>query len=175
MLIPVETWSQWHNIWFLKVLTNLDLTEDSSTLPLWNKCGMSIISILNVGCRSYFQLTKESPQLAHQDEPWSVLWVFCWQLTHLPLVLHICVSEVGQHWFRYRLVAYSAPNHYLNNYWIITKWTPRNKLQWNFNQNTALFIENASENILCEMTVILSRGRWVTPYGDRDLGQHWLR
>ena len=32
----------------------------------------------------------------------------------------------------------------------------------NFNQNTTLFIhENASENIVCEMAAILSRGRWV--------------
>ena len=30
----------------------------------------------------------------------------------------------------------------------------RNKLQWNFHQN-------ASENIVCEMPAILSRGRWV--------------
>ena len=41
-------------------------------------------------------------------------------------------------------------------------WTLRNKLQWNFNQNTKLFIhENASENIVCKMAAILSRGRWV--------------
>ena len=25
---------------------------------------------------------------------------FCQLLTHLPLVPHICVSELGQHWFR---------------------------------------------------------------------------
>ena len=42
------------------------------------------------------------------------------------------------------------------------KLTLRNKLQWNFNQNTKLFIqENASENIVCEMAAIFSRGRWV--------------
>ena len=35
----------------------------------------------------------------------------------------------------------------------------RNKLQWNFNQNTKLFIhENTSENIVCQMAAILSRG-----------------
>ena len=27
---------------------------------------------------------------------------------------HICVSELGQHWFRYWLVAWSVPSHYLN-------------------------------------------------------------
>ena len=41
-------------------------------------------------------------------------------------------------------------------------WTLRNKLQWNFNQNTRLSIhQNASENIVCEMEAILSKGRWV--------------
>ena len=47
---------------------------------------------------------------------------------------------------------------------VIVNWTLTNKLQWNFNQNTKLFIhENASQNIVCEMTANLSRGRWVKP------------
>ena len=34
-----------------------------------------------------------------------------------------------------------------------------------FNQNTKLFIhENASENVVCEMAAILSRGGWVSSY-----------
>ena len=38
----------------------------------------------------------------------------------------------------------------------------RNKLQWNFNQNTQLFIHgNAYKNIVCVMAAILSWGRWV--------------
>ena len=42
---------------------------------------------------------------------------------------------------------------------MIVNWTLRNKLMWNFNQNTKLFIhENASEKIICEMAAIL---RWV--------------
>ena len=45
---------------------------------------------------------------------------------------------------------------------VIVNWTIRNKLMWNFNQNTKLFIrENESENIVCEMAAILSKGRWV--------------
>ena len=28
---------------------------------------------------------------------------------------HVCVSELGQHWFRKWLVAYSAPSHYLTS------------------------------------------------------------
>ena len=50
----------------------------------------------------------------------------------------------------------------LNQCWNIINWTPGNKLQWNFNQNTKLFIhENASENIVCEMVTILCGGRLV--------------
>ena len=42
--------------------------------------------------------------------------------------------------------------------WIIVNWTLWNKLQWNFSQNTKLFIlENASENVICEKAAILSR------------------
>ena len=83
-------------------------------------------------------------------------------LTHLSLVPHICITELGRHWFREWLVACSAPSHYLNQHWVIVNLTPRNKLQWNFNQNTKLFIhENASKNIVCKMAAILSWGRWV--------------
>ena len=52
----------------------------------------------------------------------------------------------------------SGPSHYLSQRLVIVNWTLRNELQWNFNQNTKLFIhENASENIVCEMGAILSR------------------
>ena len=40
-----------------------------------------------------------------------------------------------------------------------------NKLQWNLNENSKLFIhENAFENSICEMAAILSRGRWVNQH-----------
>ena len=58
--------------------------------------------------------------------------------------------------------SYLAPSHYLNQCWFIVNWTLGTKLKWSFNKNTKLFFnENASENIVCEMAVILSRGRWV--------------
>ena len=81
---------------------------------------------------------------------------------YLPLVPHICVSESGQHWFREWLDAYSAPSHYLNQCWVTVNWNLRNKLQWNFDQNTKLLIhKNASEDIVYEKAVIMSRGRTV--------------
>ena len=57
---------------------------------------------------------------------------------------------------------YSVPSHHLNQCWVFVNWTLRNKLQWNFNQNTKFFIhKNASENIVWETAAIWSRGRWV--------------
>ena len=79
-----------------------------------------------------------------------------------PPVPHICVSESGQHWFRWWLGAYSAPSHYLNQCLNIVNWTLRNKLWWNFNQNSNFFIQEYTfENVFCEMAAILSRGRSV--------------
>ena len=51
-------------------------------------------------------------------------------LTHWGRVTHICVVDLGHHWFRYWLVACSAPSHYLNLCWNIVYWTFRHKLQW---------------------------------------------
>ena len=56
----------------------------------------------------------------------------------------------------------TAPSHYLNQCWNIVKWIIGNKLQWNFNRNSDIFIqENAFESIVCEMTAILSRPQCV--------------
>ena len=50
-----------------------------------------------------------------------------------------------------------APNHYLNQCWNIVNWTFMNKLQWNYNRNWNIFIqENALKNGVCEMASILS-------------------
>ena len=51
--------------------------------------------------------------------------------------------------------------HYLNQCWNIVNWTPRNKLQWNINQNSYIFIqENPFENVVWKMTAILSQPQW---------------
>ena len=79
-------------------------------------------------------------------------------LIHLPLVRHICVSESGQQWLRQCLVAYSMSSHYLNQCLNIVNSALRNKIQWNLNRNSCIFIlENASEKIACQMAAILSR------------------
>ena len=66
-------------------------------------------------------------------------------------------QQINHHWFRQWLVAWPAPSHYLNHCWNIVNWTLGNKLQWNLNRNSNIFIqENAFENNVCEMASILS-------------------
>ena len=59
-------------------------------------------------------------------------------------------------------MAWPALSHYLNQWWDIVNWTLRNKLQWNFNRNSNIFIqENVFECVVCEMAAILSRPQCV--------------
>ena len=61
----------------------------------------------------------------------------------------------NHHWLRWRLVAWSTPGHYLNQWWNIVNWTLRNNLQCNFILNSNICIQqNALENVLCEMAPI---------------------
>ena len=74
------------------------------------------------------------------------------QLPHLPLVPHICINELGQHWFRWWLVACSAPSHYLNRCWLIANWPPGRNSYWK-----EMNLKLSSANV----AAILSTGRWV--------------
>ena len=72
--------------------------------------------------------------------------IYC--LTHWGRVTHICVGK---------LTAWTAPSHYLNQCWNIVNWTLGSKLQWDFNRNSNIFIEeNTFENAVCEMWFISS-------------------
>ena len=53
----------------------------------------------------------------------------------LHLVPHICIVELGHHWFRFWLVTCLAPSHHLNQWWLLISHTPRNRLQWKKYQN----------------------------------------
>ena len=65
-----------------------------------------------------------------------------------------------------------APSHCLHECCIIVNWTLRNKLQWNLNLNTKLFFhENAFENVVSEITAMLSRGWRVNCIGALPLWQ----
>ena len=55
-----------------------------------------------------------------------------------------------------------APSHYLNQCWKIVNRTPKNKLQWNLNRNSYIFIQwDAFKNVVCKMVSISSRPQWV--------------
>ena len=72
--------------------------------------------------------------------------------------------QSNHHWFRWWLVAWSAPSHYLNQCWNIVHWTLRNKLQWNVNRNSYIFIKkNPFENVDWKTAAILSRPQCVKP------------
>ena len=78
--------------------------------------------------------------------------------THWGRATHICVSN---------LTTIGSDNglssrHYLNQCWNIINWTIGNKFQWNFNQNSIIFIhENISESAVCKMAFISSWSQCV--------------
>ena len=82
-------------------------------------------------------------------------------LTHWGRVMHICVGNltiIGSD----NGLRLPTPSHYQNQCWIIVNWTLRNKLQWNLNRNSNIFIqENAFESVVCETAAILSRPQCV--------------
>ena len=72
----------------------------------------------------------------------------------------VFAGKLGHRWLGYRLVAFSAPSHYLNQWWfIIHKSTVKTfsevliKIQ-NFDQKTFC-------NVICKISAILSRSEWV--------------
>ena len=69
-------------------------------------------------------------------------------------------------------MAWTAPIHYLNQWWNIVNLTLRNKLHWNVNRNWYIFIqENPFENVIWEMSAILCRPQCVkqTLHGENHL------
>ena len=74
------------------------------------------------------------------------------QLTHLPIVPHISVGELGHHWFRKWFVACSAPSHYLNQWWLISV----GPLGTNLNE---IWIEIQNFSFL-KMLLKLSSAKW---------------
>ena len=54
------------------------------------------------------------------------------------------------------------PSHYLNQCWNIFNLILRNKIEWNINRNSYMFIhENAFKHVVCKMSAILSRPQYV--------------
>ena len=124
------------HIWVNIGSSNILLPEDTKSLPepmliCYHWSLVTIIQPRTIS-QAIFQppITKICLKIVSFKMP-----MYQWIKTHLPLVPHICVNESGQHWFRWWLVAYSAPSHYLNQCLDIVNCTFRNKIQWNFNRN----------------------------------------
>ena len=71
-------------------------------------------------------------------------------------------QQTNHHWFRPWLAAWKEPSHYLNQCQNIVNLTLRNKLQWNFNRYSNIFIqENPFQNVIWKMAAILSQPQCV--------------
>ena len=99
-------------------------------------------------------------------------------LTYWGRVTHICVGNLII--IDSGVPPWSVPSHYLNQSWNIANWTHGNQLQWDFNRHLNNHLgENAFENVVCEMTAILSRPQCVlklwshTIRDPRELGHQW--
>ena len=49
------------------------------------------------------------------------------------------ILDLSHHWFGQRLTACSAPNHNLNQYWLIACYTSKDQFLWNFIRNSKMF------------------------------------
>ena len=81
-------------------------------------------------------------------------------LTHWGRVTHICINKL----------TFIGSDNYLNQCWNIVNCALRNKLQWNFNLNSNIFMqENAFENVVCEMASICLGLNVLTHWGQNKM------
>ena len=119
----------------------------------------------NVYVKRAFTCISLSCQTVHLHFCWSVPGSL--SLTWIIFNSSPSSSTYMRQWIRPALVQIIACRQFgaktlCKPIWVIVNWTLRNKLQWNFSINWKIFIrKNASDNIVCEMVAILSRGRWV--------------
>ena len=95
-------------------------------------------------------------------------------LIHWGRVTHICVSELT---IIVQIMAcrLHGAKTLSEQRWNIVNWTLGNKLQWNLNRNSNIFIhDNALEHVVCEMAAILSRRQCVNSVDPRLASFHWL-
>ena len=90
-----------------------------------------------------------------------------------------CISGPGLASIRYGFVVYSAPSHYLRDWWFIVNWLNGNNVQSNLNKNKDILIEEMSLKMsfakCCSFRLSRIHRDVVTTYGDVDLGQDWHR
>ena len=82
-------------------------------------------------------------------------WYCPCTLTHWGRVTHICIGKLTIIGWDNGLSPGRRQAIYLNQCWNIVNLTLRSKLQWNFNRNSNIFIqENALENVVSQMVSI---------------------
>ena len=74
-------------------------------------------------------------------------------LTHQNRVMYICSSKLRHYRFKLWLVTCLVPGHYLSKCWIIVSQNIGNTFQWNFIQNSNIFIKK-------DMNLIMLSERW---------------
>ena len=112
---------------------------------------------------------------------WTIyMYLWPWShLTHWGRVTHICVGNLTIIGSDNGLSLGRRQTIILTNAGILSIGPLRNKLQWNFNRNSNIFIpENAHEKVVCEMASILSRPQCVKdclwPFLLGRLARDWL-
>ena len=111
---------QW-NCWNFK----LNVIKLGSLRSSWLQVNIGSGNDSHTWCYSLGNLTCQCNSTYVRS--WNKLQWF--DLTHWGRVTHICVTNLGHQWFRWWLVACSAPSHYLKQCSIIVNWTLRNKFQ----------------------------------------------
>ena len=116
----------------------------SNYIPLF----VDVIDYLSMPwCRRRFSLMSVSKRDSRDTS------IAFYALCHRRRVTHICVTEMGHHWFWKWLVTCSAPNHYPDQWVLIVNWTPREKFQRNLYQ-TSHSQKCILENVVCKMAAI---------------------
>ena len=118
---------------------------------IWNFHAMRINYFVKAYGHIVYEMYHCEYQLVEQSHDGVVIWKWSWSSViwiddslptwhqdifckHWHPVTPYGFIELGQHWFRKRLVACLAPNYYLKQCWRLFSWIFQNKLQWNWNE-----------------------------------------
>ena len=151
---------QSYRIWVKLFITLSQLSGNQIHISwVYNVHGMSLIKIR----KQWTWLTILYHKLI-SDQVKTTAIGLVW-LTHWGRATHICVSKLtiigsdnGLSPGRHQAIIWTIAD------WNIVNWTHGNKLQWNFNRNSNIFIqENAFENVVCEMASICLRLNVLAP------------
>ena len=123
-------------------LTN---SMDNTILSWWRDLMRAVYALLAL-CVGNLQARRHCQWIDYNMRQWGFLWcelkeseeeTIAWWikcLTHYCLVMLLDILELGHHWFRLWLVAYSATSHYLNQWWLIIQKLLHYRNKWNSNK-----------------------------------------